>query len=513
MRSLKRLLSLEATISRVVGPFGIPRSVDTAGYIKQLEDALNDAPASVGGDPLEGWRVVVQSWLDALYDAVIRADWRGVDEVRENMRDCVKISEGGTNMRAAGESPARVEEQSALPGNRSDDLTVSRSAPAAGADREVEAADAVAAELCSSEAQPADKVKRPKAGDEIRFRLRYGSAPATVIERVSATASKVQDHRFDSFSEKIVDDIDVCYIGGQLTGNDPDEEDEGPPPQRTKEATPAFPSVGSWVRSTADCPTEFGPSEIVQLGEKQVMVRIDGKTTHAWIHRDYIKPAERPCSNEPLTSDPFVAGWHAFADSMFGDGPPVSVEEARAKWQRPDSARTCGEPEHAMHESMRPGYYTCGCELPEPLAGSHALDYQRSREMVGAREDESLREAIKRLRLEPATLEPGLLAKALRYLNQHHNDFDEERVSWSEHDAEVIALIELMRPAACSETPSLEKRVDYLRGWNDGRNACVATCEEEAKELAVKPGQMIVGAVRCLERCRGLSVPTGGEGA
>lgn len=47
-----------------------------------------------------------------------------------------------------------------------------------------------------------------------------------------------------------------------------------------------------------------------------------------------------------------------------------------------------------------------------PLVGSHALDYQRSREMVGARDDESLREAIKRQR--PETPEVGAYARGVR---------------------------------------------------------------------------------------------------
>lgn len=50
---------------------------------------------------------------------------------------------------------------------------------------------------------------------------------------------------------------------------------------------------------------------------------------------------------------------------------------------------------------------------------------------------------------------------------------------------------------------------DYLRGWQDARRACVDACENEARTMAVNPGQQFVGAVRCLEKCRALTVPTG----
>lgn len=45
-RAEVRIKVLEDTIRRVVGPFGLPRSVDTSGYIRQLEQALLDGTCS-----------------------------------------------------------------------------------------------------------------------------------------------------------------------------------------------------------------------------------------------------------------------------------------------------------------------------------------------------------------------------------------------------------------------------------------------------------------------------------
>jgi hypothetical protein len=65
-------------------------------------------------------------------------------------------------------------------------------------------------------------VKRPRKGDEIRFSLRYGSAPATVLERSGSDASKVKDHR--DGRTRIIEDVRVAYINGKLTGNEDPEE-------------------------------------------------------------------------------------------------------------------------------------------------------------------------------------------------------------------------------------------------------------------------------------------------
>lgn len=70
------------------------------------------------------------------------------------------------------------------------------------------------------------KVKRrPKVGDSIRFNLRYGSAPGTVMTREGTDTSVVRDDRENAKGQHTtVSDADVCYINGRLTGNESDDE-------------------------------------------------------------------------------------------------------------------------------------------------------------------------------------------------------------------------------------------------------------------------------------------------
>lgn len=68
-------------------------------------------------------------------------------------------------------------------------------------------------------------VQRPKAGDKIRFALRYGSAPATVVKRHGPQRCKVLDHREGHEGRVcIIPDVEVVYINGKLTGNVRDDE-------------------------------------------------------------------------------------------------------------------------------------------------------------------------------------------------------------------------------------------------------------------------------------------------
>lgn len=68
-------------------------------------------------------------------------------------------------------------------------------------------------------------VQRPKPGDKIRFALRFGSAPATVVKRHGPQRCKAIDHREGQDGRvRIIDDVDVVYINGKLTGNVNDEE-------------------------------------------------------------------------------------------------------------------------------------------------------------------------------------------------------------------------------------------------------------------------------------------------
>lgn len=67
--------------------------------------------------------------------------------------------------------------------------------------------------------------KRPKIGNVVRFRLRYGSAPALVIDRMrNDTSSRVVDLREGSGRHTEIPDEDIVYINGKLTGNEADDD-------------------------------------------------------------------------------------------------------------------------------------------------------------------------------------------------------------------------------------------------------------------------------------------------